>query len=248
MEESTDFASPLEFVTFVNVTADEIAKFCQFLSDHFEFMSVGLWERLRSRLCSVVEMKSSNPRVPPQAVDRWKTIAFETGSPLNGIIAYLTTKCGSNVHDANVVTVTSSSVRSTGVRDAVCNVVATGTDRWFYPRAEPTQWICCDFHDARVRLTQYSILSCSGGAGPNWDNPQNWVLEGSVDGANWACLDRHNGYRGLDAKLATATFPVADSGEVRMLRLRQTGVNCAGHHELVLSRIEFFGTILEPNP
>jgi hypothetical protein len=49
MDESTDFASLVEFVNFVSVTADEMAKFSQFLSDHFEFMTVGLSERLPSR-------------------------------------------------------------------------------------------------------------------------------------------------------------------------------------------------------
>jgi hypothetical protein len=57
MEESTDFGSLLEFVNFVNITGDEMAEFCQFLSSHFEFMTVGLWERLQARLCSRVDIK-----------------------------------------------------------------------------------------------------------------------------------------------------------------------------------------------
>jgi hypothetical protein len=159
MDESADFASLLEFVNFEFVTADGMTKCCQFLSEHFEFMTVGLWERLRVRLCSSVAIKSSNPRVPHQAVDRWTAIAFETGSPLNGIIAYLTTKCGSNIHDANVVTVTANSVRSNDSHDAVRNVVASGTANWFFSRNEPNQWICCDFRGARIRLTHYLTAS-----------------------------------------------------------------------------------------
>jgi hypothetical protein len=158
----------------------------------------------------------------------------------------LTKKHGGNLHDLGVVKVTASDVRSENANDLPKNVIASGKGNWFYSATQqPDHWICCDFGDSRVALTHYSIRSCDNGTGPNWVNPQNWCLEGSQDGQSWTELNRQQNNRELDPRSKVSTFPVNVSGTFRMIRLRQTGVNCNGYLSFVFSRIEFFGTLIE---
>jgi hypothetical protein len=186
------------------------------------------------------ENRRSLPSIPGQK------FPFDPKAPLAGIIDYLRKKHGGNLHDLGVVTVTASDVRSGNGCDSPKNVIIDGTGNWFYSTDQQADhWICCDFGNSRVALTHYSIRSCDGGGGPNWNNPQNWCLEGSQDRQLWTELNRQQNNRELDAQSKVSTFPVNVSGRFRMVRLRQTGVNCARHGELVLSRLEFFGTLFE---
>jgi hypothetical protein len=137
-------------------------------------------------------------------------------------------------------------IRSQNADDSPKNVIASGRGNCFPSTTQQSNhWICCDFGDSRVALTHYSIRSCDGGGGPNWNNPQNWCLEGSQDGQSWTELNRQQNNRELDSKSKVSTFAVNVSGTFRMIRLRQTGLNCAGGSAFVFSRIEFFGTLIE---
>jgi hypothetical protein len=182
----------------------------------------------------------------------------------DGIIAHLTRRCGGNVHDCGVVTVTASSLASGSQGLSPKNTADLATDSLFHSKnpGGPGQWICYNFKKMAVRPTHYTLRThCEWAAGAT--HAQNWVLEGSIDGGNWIELDRRNDNHNLNAARAVATFTVARVEQVSMVRVRTTGKNhdvtrpklivkhpwgpegWGGPWCLVLSAFEIFGVLVE---
>jgi hypothetical protein len=55
----------------------------------------------------------------------------------------------------------------------------------FASQDQPDQWLCCDFKDRRIELTNYCIAAKVDGFAL-----RSWVVEGSEDGATWIVLDQ----------------------------------------------------------
>jgi hypothetical protein len=156
---------------------------------------------------------------------------FLESKPLDGIISYLTRKHGGNVHDKGIVTITSESLGSYGVRYA--SDLNSGSS--FCSKNGPGQWICWDFHELRIRPTHYTIKS---------EFMTSWVVESSMDGVNWTPIDRKKDHRNRYGA-SVESFAVANSAQCRFIRLTQTGKNCHGDDRLCGCAFEFFGTLLE---
>jgi hypothetical protein len=232
-------ASLLEFLHFEFLSISSIEQFIEWsLRNSIDSLG-GVWRALSGRLlidvCEFVK-----PRFSPQ---RGVVCNFETGRPLDGIIAHLTRRCGGNAADRGVVAVTASSVNSqTNAAKNVLNL--TGQTRYGSKRA-PGQWICIDFKDSEVAVAHYSIRS-QFNAGVDAFHPKSWVLEGSMDGSVWTEFDAQRDNSQLNGQNLTATWATKRSKNVRYVRLRQTGPNHARNDEMWLSGIELFGTLYEP--
>jgi hypothetical protein len=100
---------------------------------------------------------------------------------VDGIISYLTRKHGGNVHDKGIVTITSKSVYSRKLRQALRNVADLTSDWEFWSKNEPGQWICWDFHEMRVRPTHYTIST--------WLSKLS-LVESSLDRETWTEMNR----------------------------------------------------------
>jgi E3 ubiquitin-protein ligase HECTD1 len=107
-------------------------------------------------------------------------------------------------------------------------------------------WIQIDFRNYRLIPTHYSVRnridhdSC---------HLRNWVVEGSEDGTRWIELDRHENDCVLRGVGGVHTFSISHSSQfpmIRMIRLRQTGVDSSGYDHLILKSIEFFGQLILP--
>jgi hypothetical protein len=156
-----------------------------------------------------------------------------TWAPFNGIISYLTVKCGGNVHDLGVVEITSSSVFNTY---SPRNAVSLGDmETYFYSKDEPGQWICLAFKAVRIEPTHYTIWSDSG--------LQSWAVEGSDDGDSWTEIDRRENNSDLNGEWALKTFAISQSESFERIRLRQTGPNHDGDNYLQFSAFKVFGAV-----
>jgi hypothetical protein len=162
--------------------------------------------------------------------------------PPDGIISYLTKKCGGNVHEKVIVTITSTPVRDGDPSNALKNVADLGSTCFFWSMNTPRPWICWDFRDMRVALTHYILLA-------NW--LQSWVLEGSLDGASWTVLDCQAVQRELrysysnSVMMRPLSFAASNRAECRFIRLTETDKNLSGFDDLNLYGAEFFGTLSE---
>jgi hypothetical protein len=72
---------------------------------------------------------------------------------------------------------------------------------------------------------------------------RSWALEGSNDDIAWEGLDEHTNSNELGKTKESKVFPCQASSFFRYLRIRCTGRNSAGFHQMSLSGIEFFGEI-----
>jgi hypothetical protein len=158
------------------------------------------------------------------------------------ILLSLRIRFGGNVHEKQIVNITSSSLlygedRYHGRAAADWN----SADAFISSNESVSQWLRFDFKDRRVRVTRYAIMSSCA------DHPRSWVLEGSssVDASTWSLLDSQSNNNDLNGDCRVASFPVASFAEYRYLRLRQTGTNHTGRGYFELAALEFFGSIRE---
>jgi hypothetical protein len=169
---------------------------------------------------------------------------FQHLSPFDGIIAFLTLKCGGNVCVSDLVRVTASSLQNLSGLSALVNVV----DFKDYRRhchtggGSANQWICMDFKIMRVVPTHYSLQL------PRDSDFEHvltgWIIDGSETGASgsWFELDRRNNVRELDGRGYSWSFRVANPRECRFVRLVHQK-NTSNSNFLVLGMWELFGTL-----
>jgi hypothetical protein len=166
---------------------------------------------------------------------------MKAAKSLDGIISYLTMKHGGNVHKKGIVTISSKSVYGDPKYD-VKNVADLTSDSRFQSRQcdsesrlEPNQWVCWDFGEMRIRPTHYTICTYS---------LKSWVVEGSLDGRSWTEIDRQTDNQDFKST-NTASFAVSNPAKFRFIRLTQTGKRQCGDDFLILSAVEFCGTLSE---
>jgi hypothetical protein len=169
-------------------------------------------------------------------------IAFKQGGELDGIIAFLTDRCGGNVMDKGVVDVVGNPYderRGNSLR----NIVDLKENSRFSSINEPNQSICYDFKKNRVTVTHYVIRSdWNGGVG--YGNLKSWIIEVSMQGSNWIEVDRRVNNKTLNDMNAMQWFAVANANEeAKFVRIRQIDKNCGGNSQIVLSSFELFGTL-----
>jgi hypothetical protein len=100
----------------------------------------------------------------------------------------------------------------------------------------PYSCIQIDFRKYCVRATHYLLES----------DPivqirsLRWVLEGSLDGRRWVCLDER---RLAHIPQLVAVYRCMSPSFCRFVRLTQTGLNSVKNHQLVIRRFELFGSV-----
>jgi hypothetical protein len=167
-----------------------------------------------------------------------RAFPFADERPFNGTIAYLTAKCGGNIHINRIVNISSSS----DSHNHCWHVADHGWTDFWYSRNAKNSWISFAFKDRRVWLSHYTLKSHSGGG----NFFLSWVIEGSNDSESWTELDRRS-TRDLVGKSIVKTYPCSNTcwTEFRHLRMRQTGVTSDNEHFFILANIEFFGELTE---
>jgi hypothetical protein len=202
------------------------------------------WSLCRRLLLEVCEMPSefihisekrfSSHEVKPAGLE----VRFDEGSPLNGIISFLTRKRGGNIDRKGIVHISS-------LHDGhnKCWQVADHgwSDHW-NSKNERNSWISFDFKDRRVSLSHYTLKSHNG----KLHFPRQWVIEGSDDSTSWTELDsRSTSDLVIRSKVMTYECSKASPHAFQYLRIRQTGPTSSNDHYLVLTNIEFFGLLVE---
>jgi hypothetical protein len=132
---------------------------------------------------------------------------LQEAKSVDGIISYLTRKHGGNVHDRGIVTITSKSVQNDDHRSAVRNAADVTSESYFYSKDEPSQWVCWDFGEMRVRATHYTIRSIP---------LKSWVIESSLDSRAWIAIDRKTNHDLFAPEVDS--FAVLNSAECRFIR------------------------------
>jgi hypothetical protein len=175
-----------------------------------------------------------------------------------GIIGHLTRECGGNVHDCNVVVVTSGSFEkeTDGLVDnprwAAQRAADLRTDSSFgsgYRKKKEdimhtrNNWLCYDFKERRVVPTHYTIRSFGGDSGLS--HLKSWAVETSADGKDWREVDHKEDNEQLNGNGVTGTFAITGGVECRFIRLVNIGSNHRGNDLLQIQAWEIFGSLIE---
>jgi hypothetical protein len=164
-------------------------------------------------------------------------------NPFNGIINCLTRECGGNVADQGTVKITASSVFDDCYLPRNAANLPPGSI--FQSKTEPNQWIEWDFKSAQIEATHYSIFTHGDASGGR--HLRHWVLEGRNADEEWMVLDERRDDSQLNGNCRRVTFEIKTRLRVRVIRLRQTGVNHEGDHRLAFGAVEFFGRFFRPS-
>lgn len=177
--------------------------------------------------------------------NQYKTICFDNDSNhrFNGIICNLY-KSQNPKYDEKIIKITASSIYSDYQPQNV--IEYENNNSVFYSKEEKDSWIKFDFNKFKVNPSAYSLRSNDWGGVGHW-HPQNWVIEGSNDDTQWTILDTHTNDHSIDDRSKSNTFIIQNKNNIfyRYLRLRQTGLNTINNNTLIISAIEYFGTIEE---
>lgn len=164
---------------------------------------------------------------------------------LMGIIRYLTSFSGGNIHDNGVVNITSSTVYNNDVKNWHSkNIVdLDNLKNSFASNQGENDYIIIDFKNRKVHPTHYQIRSRNDFC--NNYHPCNWKIEGSVDGNNWKILDDQMNVKSLIGLNITKTFKIKTqllfNECFKYLKITQTGKHSNRTNYLVFSAIEFYG-------
>jgi hypothetical protein len=182
---------------------------------------------------------------------RLKQSIPKPSDPLDGIISDLTKVCGGNVHDRDVVLVTSSKCDSDPpkvIADLKSDVRFCSSYREKQEDIPFTRnnWISYDFKHRRIIPTHYSIRSPHRGHGPGFGNyVKSWLVEVSTDGDHWVEIDRRENNSELAKQYAIVTFEVSGNEICRYIRLVNIGRNHQGYDCLCICGFEIFGSLIE---
>lgn len=110
----------------------------------------------------------------------------EKGS-FNGIMRYLTKTTNGNIHHNKTIQITSNSINTH--HQSPPNCVDFDQDNHYFSKSKIDSFICFDFQNKKIQLTEYEIKSRTNGY-INYTNLKNWVIEGLNDNLAWVELDR----------------------------------------------------------
>lgn len=169
-----DEKSIIEFYEKVEFSELSEQKFHEFIvAFDISEMTNELWRKLNFCFFNDENTKNQNRYFHTE-----KTFEFDEklNNSFDGIIHYLTAKCGGNVDEKNSVKVTSSSTYSDRYPKYVVDL--EDDKHYFTSDCSQNSWVKLDFIDKKIRPNKYSIKTRSdSGKGGNY--LKNWVIEGS---------------------------------------------------------------------
>jgi hypothetical protein len=236
LDVNVEFSTLLGEIRYEYLSSSKVSDFLDIISSQFKYLTHSVWLSLRCRLLLPVQPESLNDRVYGH-----RLVPSGSGC-LNGIISCLTRQFGGNVHDQNIVRVTAN-----GIRDSTYHgkyAVDLEGNSGFCSDRSSNSWLCYDFKGMAIKPTQYTIRSYYNWGTGDW-HPKNWVIEGSRDGSTWIELDRRENNNDLNGPNIHRTFSVSPSSGVRIIRLRQIGLNHASSNHIALSTFEVFGLLMK---
>jgi hypothetical protein len=223
---------------------------CEFLSSAGidRFIEAVEVERIDALLWTSVCHRLTNTCSSSLDPQRFKSEGLAPGSPdfegnrfphgssdSEGILHHLTEKYGENNHWHGWVAVTASGTDSACVEA----ITSFGHPSYWFSTNAPHSWVMFDFKDLSLCVDGYSLNSGSY----NY-SLRTWEMEVSNDGSTWVTIDRRS-TKELRGTNVTRYFACNEETTefYRYVRIRQTGVNQAGTHNLEIGHIEFFGQV-----
>lgn len=237
--QNSEYSILYETVHFENVSIEMVSEFIEVFD--FNDMTASTWKSISNRL------KQNTLKISTFSMERYvgKSKGEVTISPrdddlFNGIIEFLRTVSKSLNSE---IEITSSSFFDEFYRP-INVVLFDDCDKSFHSLNAQNSWICFDFKNRKINLTDYVIRS--GSWSTNSEHPKNWVIEGSNDNESWEVIDQQSECASLNGISYVHKFHVRNKmpNEFRYIRMKEIGPNWIGTYSLALNSIEFFGNLI----
>lgn len=237
-------------ILFFNLKYESLEKFINTFSK--EDMTSEIWESICDCLLKLKQpnSKSLEKDIKTRYHKKFKEFKIEQGNEFKGIMHYLTNKTGGNIHDNGTIEITSNSIAHSDYQPKNC--VDYKNDNIYASNNSTLAYVCFDFKDNRIQLSNYSIESYDNGK--NYENLRSWVVEVSNDGEKYLEIDCHSDDETLNGSNNIGIFNISKGNDqfYRFIRLRQTNYSWWGYpncnnHQIYIQFIEFFGKFEEKN-
>ena len=173
------------------------------------------------------------------------TIQHVEGINFEGIISYLKKKYGNDIHDQEIISISSSSTEKNkpeqvidyNFQDFWCSSMIIGS------------WLEINFRQFKVKLNGYSLKSSN--AKINERHLKNWIIEGSNDRGNWTEIDKKENNFDLNGPNYEQYFPISNADNFfQYIRIKNIGYNhsdrvAGGRKRLLFTNLEIYGEIMK---
>ncbi|KAK8840091.1 hypothetical protein M9Y10_031028 [Tritrichomonas musculus] len=231
-----------EAVDFLRLSTEN---FCELLKSlDYSEMTGTMWSRLCEFVCSKLASKSEEK----VATNNESLVNIEydgdTSHRFSGLVNYVIKNKKNNESNDDVIQVTASSVSGT---EYPKNAIDFGSNNCFHSSGG-YPWLQYDFKGLRIRPTSYSIKTRSD---QDSQNPMNWNIEVSNTGNenDWKTIDSRTNVTSVSKSNQSDTFNIQSSlspnESYRYIRFRCTGNTSGNCTCLVLSCLEYFGSLIK---
>ncbi|KAK8888785.1 hypothetical protein M9Y10_033524 [Tritrichomonas musculus] len=222
-----------DYVVFENVSDESLMHFYE--SFDIDDIDHEVWKMIVDRSIKS-KVKPTDQKFEKRYFDKSvSSFLYEKGKEFKGIVNHLTEKTGGNIHSNGTIKVTSNNYSSSW---EPWNLLDFDKDNGYSPGGNWDVYVCYDFKEKKVKITNYSINSIKGNN--DGHHLKSWVVEVSDDGNKWTTIDEQKDSKKLKGKNLSATFDVEPSDYSRYVRLRNTAEPWGGN-DLWFSSLEFYG-------
>lgn len=247
-EKNNEISFLYNFVLFENVESKTVEDFLNIFD--YNDLTKEIWNSISNRLKQPInktnkENHSTRYEKQKQEIKspqkQSKSFPPQNDQIFNGIIKYLKTESNGNIESK--INITTSSFNSSYIPLNV--TIFEDSNKWFRTRNPGlNNWICFDFKDKRINLTNYQIKSIPYSSNSN--HLKTWKVEGSNDNSSWTKLDEQSNCNYLNGNGNSHLFTVSNpnSMEFRYIRICNTGPDACNSQFLMLGSVEFYGNLI----
>jgi serine/threonine protein kinase len=159
-----------------------------------------------------------------------------TQPPPMELFHHLRWQCNNqNPHDAQLVTVSASTVRHQS--ELPQNVLNYNTDNYFQSKNQPTQWLLFDLKGKSFQMKQIRIHI-------EYKNiARRWILQGSNNNLNWTTIHTQGEDSRCDVDHATVSYDINCEQSFTSFKFVQQSQSYFNNNFLALYSVEFIGDL-----
>lgn len=230
----SNFCELYQYVNFSNVSLSAIQEFLSIFD--INDMNNMTWKSVSKRLRNEIKLKKIESK---RYIKNNFLFKIENDNKFNGIIQHLLTKSKGEIQNKIYIT---SSTLDDQLHSQYCALSFNDPEKYFASKNQPNQWICFDFKEHKVKITNYTIRTFGGK-----NNPKFWVIEGSVNGVDFTILDTQENCEYTKNSNSCHTFKIESEqakNAFRYIRFRQTDKNWFKNDYLRINSFEIYGDFI----
>ncbi|KAK8897570.1 hypothetical protein M9Y10_015528 [Tritrichomonas musculus] len=225
-----------DYIEIQYLSMENVERIIQIIDNYEISLHKQLWSSICRRL--LADPSKINEKNNPRSVeDNLNEIKCD-----DGIIEYLSKLSKSNVYDNKIIDVETSKTYDGEIR----SLFDKSQETRFRLDNVSDRFILIDFKDNKVNFSKYHFSVPSSKTHWSSGRPTSWNIEGSNDKNSWDLIDMKQNDESLNGWGRNNTFSCQNTSNkfYRYIKLKNL-VSHGGNHLLLLSGIEFFGSLIK---